>query len=155
MDQKSQRLRQLTEDLVEASKISSGNIELHMMRMQFQSMLSQALGEFEERLEEKQLLVKLDFPKEPVYIQADGRQLWRVLENLLGNIFKYAKENTSVEAVLTCSGGRAVFTLKNISREKITVEAQELSGRFVRGDKSRTTEGSGLGPFPLPRVLQN
>ncbi|HIR14911.1 MAG TPA: HAMP domain-containing histidine kinase [Candidatus Choladousia intestinavium] len=145
LDQKSQRLRQLTEDLVEASKISSGNIELHMMRMQFQSMLSQALGEFEERLEEKQLLVKLDFPKEPVYIQADGRQLWRVLENLLGNIFKYAKENTSVEAVLTCSGGRAVFTLKNISREKITVEAQELSGRFVRGDKSRTTEGSGLG----------
>ena len=90
-------------------------------------------------------MVKLDFPKEPVYIQADGRQLWRVLENLLGNIFKYAKENTSVEAVLTCSGGRAVFTLKNISREKITVEAQELSGRFVRGDKSRTTEGSGLG----------
>ena len=145
LEQKSQRLRQLTEDLVEASKISSGNIELHMMRMQFQSMISQAMGEFEERLEEKQLRVHADFPKEAVYIQADGRQLWRVLENLLGNICKYARENTSVEAVLSCGQGRAVFTMKNISRDAITVEAQELSGRFVRGDKSRTTEGSGLG----------
>ena len=145
LEQKSQRLRQLTEDLVEASKISSGNIELHMMRMQFQSMISQAMGEFEERLEEKQLRVHADFSKEAVYIQADGRQLWRVLENLLGNICKYARENTSVEAVLSCGQGMAVFTLKNISRDAITVEAQELSGRFVRGDKSRTTEGSGLG----------
>lgn len=145
LDQKSQRLKQLTEDLVEASKISSGNVELQMVCMQFQSMISQAYGEFQERLEEKGLSAVWDMEKEPVHIMADGRQLWRILENLLGNICKYAKEGTPVHFSLHREGERAVLILKNTSRETLTVDAEELMGRFVRGDKSRNTEGSGLG----------
>ena len=83
--------------------------------------------------------------KEPVHIMADGRQLWRILENLLGNICKYAKEGTPVHFSLHREGERAVLILKNTSRETLTVDAEELMGRFVRGDKSRNTEGSGLG----------
>lgn len=145
LDQKSQRLRQLTEDLVEASKISSGNVELQMMQMQFQSMIQQAYGEFQERLEEKQLSARWEMDKEPLMILADGRHLWRILENLLGNIYKYAREGTQIDISLHRSGSQAVFTLTNISRETLTIDAEELMGRFVRGDKSRNTEGSGLG----------
>lgn len=145
LDQKSQRLRQLTEDLVEASKISSGNVELQMMQIQFQSMIQQAYGEFQERLEEKQLTACWEMDKEPLMILADGRHLWRILENLLGNIYKYAKEGTQINLSLHQSGEQVVFTLTNISRETLTIDAEELMGRFVRGDKSRNTEGSGLG----------
>lgn len=145
LDQKSQRLRQLTEDLVEASKISSGNVELQMMQIQFQSMIQQAYGEVQERLEEKQLTARWEMDKEPLMILADGRHLWRILENLFGNIYKYAKEGTQIDLSLHRSGEQAVFTLTNISREILTIDAEELMGRFVRGDKSRNTEGSGLG----------
>ncbi|MCC8068004.1 MAG: HAMP domain-containing histidine kinase [Clostridiales bacterium] len=171
LDQKSQRLKQLTEDLVEASKISSGNIELEIVRIQVQSMLMQACGEFEERFEEHGLHLSWQMEKEPLFILADGRQLWRILENLLGNIVKYAKADTEVQVSLQlCDGerseskdrmpdhkeasgeamrrkkaGEVVITLQNVPKEKITVEADELTGRFVRGDASRSTEGSGLG----------
>ena len=145
LDQKSQRLRQLTEDLVEASKISSGNIELQVVRMQLQSMLQQAYGEFQDRFEERGLTPLWDLPKEPVCIMADGRQLWRILENLFGNIYKYAADGTRIYIDLYTEDGKAVLSLQNTSREKLTMEAQELAGRFVRGDKSRSTEGSGLG----------
>lgn len=145
LDQKSQRLRQLTEDLVEASKISSGNVELHMMKIQLQSMLNQAYGEFEDRMEEKGLRMELDFVREPLCIMADGRHFWRVLENLLGNIYKYALEGSQVWFTLERREDQAVITLKNICRERLTIGAEELTGRFVRGDRSRNTEGSGLG----------
>ncbi|MCD7841436.1 MAG: HAMP domain-containing histidine kinase, partial [Lachnospiraceae bacterium] len=172
LEQKSQRLKQLTEDLVEASKISSGNIELEIVRVEMRSMLMQACGEFEERLEERSLTIVWRMEKEPIYIMADGRQLWRILENLLGNIYKYAKEGTEVQIILRKVDGRAetppryasaaeraahaenaahldgaevLIALQNVSREKITIEADELTGRFVRGDASRSTEGSGLG----------
>lgn len=146
LEQKSQRLKQLTEDLVEASKISSGNIELEIVRVELQSMLMQACGEFEERLEERGLTLVWRMEKEPVYIMADGRQLWRILENLLGNINKYARENTEVQVILRrVEDAEVLITLQNVSREKITIEADELTGRFVRGDASRSTEGSGLG----------
>ncbi len=146
LDQKSQRLRQLTEDLVEASKISSGNIELQMVRMQLQSMLQQAYGEFQDRFEERSLTPVWEMEKEPVCIMADGRQLWRILENLFGNIYKYAAEGTRVYIELYTEDGRAFLSLQNTSREKLALDdAQELAGRFVRGDKSRSTEGSGLG----------
>lgn len=145
LEQKSQRLKQLTEDLVEASKISSGNIELQMVQMQYQSMIRQAYGEFQERFEERGLTANWDMPKEPVCILADGRQLWRILENLLGNIYKYAKEQTTVQIALKCTDGMAILTLENTAREKLQIDAQELTGRFVRGDQSRNTEGSGLG----------
>ncbi|MDO4320899.1 MAG: HAMP domain-containing sensor histidine kinase [Lachnospiraceae bacterium] len=145
LDQKSQRLKQLTEDLVEASKISSGNVELHMMKMQLQSMLQQAYGEFQERLEERSLIPVWEVEKEPICIMADGRQLWRILENLLGNIYKYAMEGTRVYFELYREDRTAYLILQNTSREKLTAPAEELTGRFVRGDKSRSTEGSGLG----------
>lgn len=145
LEQKSQRLKQLTEDLVEASKISSGNIELQMMKMQLQSMLQQAYGEFQERLEERSLIPVWEVEKEPICIMADGRQLWRILENLLGNIYKYAMEGTRVYFELYREDRTAYLTLQNTSRERLTAPAEELTGRFVRGDKSRTTEGSGLG----------
>lgn len=145
LDQKSQRLRQLTEDLVEASKISSGNIELSLMRMQFQSMIQQAYGEFQERFEEHELIPVWDMEKEPLHIMADGRQLWRILENLFGNIYKYSLEGTRIYFDLEKKDRMAVFTLSNTCREKLDVEADELTARFVRGDRSRSTEGSGLG----------
>ncbi len=145
LDQKSQRLRQLTEDLVEASKISSGNIELHMERLQLQSMIWQASGEFEERFEEHGLVMRCSLAHEPVFIMADGRQLWRILENLLGNICKYAREGTEISVRLESRDGRAYLALENTSREPLPEDAQELTGRFVRGDRSRSTEGSGLG----------
>ncbi len=146
LDQKSQRLKQLTEDLVEASKISSGNIELEIVRMELQSMLKQACGEFEERLEERGLHLLWEMERDPIYIMADGRQLWRILENLLGNIFKYARENTDVRVELWREKSDGVIGLRNISGEDLgRMDADELMGRFVRGDVSRSTEGSGLG----------
>ena len=145
LDQKSQRLRQLTEDLVEASKISSGNVELQMVRMQLQSILQQAYGEFQERFEERALSAEWELEKEPVCIMADGRQMWRVLENLFGNIYKYAAEGTRIYIDLYREDDTAYLSLQNLSRESLPADAQELAGRFVRGDKSRSTEGSGLG----------
>jgi signal transduction histidine kinase len=145
LDQKSQRLRQLTEDLVEASKITSGNIELHLMKLSLQSMWQQAYGEFQERFEEHGLILVCTLDKEPVHIMADGRQLWRILENLLGNICKYAMENTRVYVELYREDRTAYLSLQNTAREHLTADGEELTGRFVRGDKSRNTEGSGLG----------
>lgn len=145
LEQKSQRLRQLTEDLVEASKISSGNIELQMIRMQLQSILLQAYGEFQDRFEERGITPVWEMEKEPVCIMADGRQMWRVLENLFGNVYKYAAEGTRIYIDLYREDDMVYLSLQNIAREKLTTDVQELAGRFVRGDKSRSTEGSGLG----------
>jgi signal transduction histidine kinase len=145
LEQKAQRLKQLTEDLVEASRISSGNIELDMIELQPGSILEQAYGEFEERFEECGLHAVLQIDREPLTIQADGAQLWRVLENLMGNICKYAKPGTDVFLTFERRDDMACLSLRNTSAEILTVEADELTGRFVRGDASRSTEGSGLG----------
>ena len=145
LDQKSQRLKQLTEDLVEVSKISSGNVELHMTILQVQAMLDQAYGEFEDRFEEKGLTPVWNLPAEPVMIEADGRQFWRVLENLFGNLCKYAKENSSFSVTVKTEAEQVIITVANTAKEALHVSAEELMGRFVRGDRSRNTEGSGLG----------
>ena len=145
LDQKSQRLKQLTEDLIEASKINSGNIELHRMELRLQPMLQQSYGEFAQRLEEKQLEPVLELDTEPVSVWADGRQLWRIFENLLSNIVKYAMPQTRVYMVLKKVDDLAEITFKNVSRQKLAQSAEELQERFVRGDLSRNTEGSGLG----------
>ncbi len=149
LDAKSQRLRQLTDDLVEASKISSGNISLHMERINFVELINQTIGEFAEKMEEKCLQVIPMMPERPVYIEADSRRIWRVVENLFGNVYKYALEGTRVylDLVERVENGQkvAVFSMKNISAQPLNINADELTERFIRGDVSRSTEGSGLG----------
>jgi signal transduction histidine kinase len=145
LDAKSQRLKQLTEDLVEASKISSGNFVLNFERLDFGELLNQALGEYAEKLEEKQLPVIFDEPDEAAVIYADSRRMWRVIENLLQNVCKYAMAQTRVYLHLWQEGTKIWMSLKNISLQPLNISASELTERFIRGDDSRTTEGSGLG----------
>lgn len=145
LDSKAQRLKSLTEDVVEASKASTGNLSLEMTELNFVEMLYQIMGEFEERLSDRHLTLMTHFPDIPVMIYADGRRMWRVLENLFGNIQKYAMENTRVYAEVLVESQQVSFTLKNISAQPLNIPAEELTERFIRGDVSRNTEGSGLG----------
>ncbi|WP_051656673.1 sensor histidine kinase [Butyrivibrio sp. AE3004] len=150
LDNKSQRLRQLTDDLVEASKISSGNITLNIEEFNFAEFVNQILGEFFEKFDSFDLVPILKCEKYDVFIHADARQLYRVIENLLNNVCKYALPNTRVYmdlVVVKPEDGphRAVFSVKNISRNELNINADELTERFIRGDISRSTEGSGLG----------
>ncbi|MDO4475967.1 MAG: HAMP domain-containing sensor histidine kinase [Lachnospiraceae bacterium] len=154
LDQKSQRLKRLTEDLLEVSRLSSGNVELRPIILDVRLLLQQACGEFEDRFEEKRLTCRLSLPEQAVMIRADGAQLWRVFENLLGNICKYAKEDTPICAGMEVMNGRAVIRLENTSAVPITVSGEELKERFTRGDASRTTEGSGLGLAIAESLLQ-
>ncbi len=145
LDSKSQRLKQLAEDLVEASRISSGNINLDMVRINLVELVHQTEGEFAERFEERGLKVISNLPKEAVVILADGRRIWRVLENLYQNVAKYAMEQTRVYVDLQADGEKVSFSIKNISENPLNIEAEELTERFIRGDVSRSSEGSGLG----------
>ena len=145
LEQKSRRLKHLTEDLVEASKISSGNIKLECVQIQMQEMIYQAGGEFADKFEARGLKLIENMPQEPLFIRADGRRLWRVLENLFNNVAKYAMENTRVYVDLIDLGTEIKFSIKNISEQRLNIEAKDLTERFIRGDISRSTEGSGLG----------
>ena len=145
LDQKSQRLKTLTEDLVEASKVSSGNIKLEIADIDIVELVQQTNGEFEEKYELRHLEMVSTLPNEVIVIEADGRRLWRVLENLYNNAFKYAMENTRVYIRIEDLGERVVFSIKNVSASPLNIRPEELTERFVRGDVSRTTEGSGLG----------
>lgn len=149
LDKKSQRLKNLTEDLVEASKASSGNIRIEPAKIDLQELTEQAAAEFEYKFRARGLEFIFDAPAEPVYVKADGRHLWRVFDNLLNNAAKYSMENTRIYGSVSREGegedARGVFTLKNISEMKLNISPEELTERFVRGDISRTTEGSGLG----------
>ncbi len=145
LDAKSQRLKQLTEDLVEASKVSSGNIKLEMERINLVELVYQTGGEFNEKFEARSLTVVTKLPREPVVILADGRRIWRVLENLYNNVAKYAMEHTRVYVDLEADGEQVCFSIKNISENPLNIQADELTERFIRGDISRSTEGSGLG----------
>lgn len=145
LDQKTQRLRHLTEDLVEAAKATSGNVELEMMPLAFDELMRQSIGEFEDKYSKKNLSLLATYPEGPVTILADGRRLFRVMENVLQNAYKYSLEGTRVYADLVCDGKVAAFTLKNISAAKLNISPEELMERFTRGDVARSTEGSGLG----------
>lgn len=148
LDEKSQRLKQLTEDLVEASRISSGNIRLDIQTIDLVELLYQTGGEFNERFEARGLTIVTKLPHNSVMIRADGRQLYRAIENLYTNAAKYALENTRVYVELEVKEDRAVFCIKNISKNPLpeqVPENKDLTERFVRGEESRTTEGSGLG----------
>lgn len=145
LEQKSQRLKTLTEDLVEASKVSSGNIKLEIGKIDLVEMIWQTNGEFEEKFTMRHLELVASLPNEAVIIEADGRHLWRVLENLYNNAFKYAMERSRVYTEVTQDDGMVFFTIKNVSESPLNINPDELTERFVRGDVSRTTEGSGLG----------
>lgn len=175
LDSKSQRLKRLIEDLVEASKASSGNLVLNITKIDLEELLNQSIGEFGEKFDEKGLEILFDVKKEKsgkidridsnvspenidklgkianihknnnIHIKADSRYMYRIIENLFSNIYKYALENSRVYIDLVTKDGEALVIIKNISSEKLNVSEEELMQRFVRGDKSRTTEGSGLG----------
>ncbi len=145
LDTKSQRLKQLTDDLVEASKISSGNIELTKEQLNLTELVNQSIGEFSEKFEERQLQVVFDGSDIAAYIFADSRRMWRVIENLFNNICKYAMDHTRVYIDLMILDERVELSIKNISERQMNIRADELTERFIRGDDSRTTEGSGLG----------
>lgn len=145
LEQKSQRLKTLTEDLVEASKVSSGNVKLEMAKIDLVEMIWQTNGEFEEKFALRHLELVTSLPNEAIIIEADGRHLWRVLENLYNNAFKYAMERSRVYTEIVREEGMVYFTIKNVSESPLNINPDELTERFVRGDVSRTTEGSGLG----------
>lgn len=145
LDGKTQRLKQLTDDLVEASKISSGNIELEKEKLNLTELIHQGIGEFSEKLEECRLQVVFEQNDMPAYIYADSRRMWRVVENLFNNICKYALEGTRIYIDMTRQDGQVMVSVKNISRQQMNIRPEELTERFIRGDSSRTTEGSGLG----------
>ena len=146
LDNKSQRLKKLTEDLVEASKASSGNIKINKEVLNVKELLNQVTGEFEDKFNSRGLNIISKLPEKTVYIKADSRYLYRVLENIYSNVAKYAEENTRVyiDCILEEENTVAIY-VKNISKDELNISADELMQRFVRGDKSRNTEGSGLG----------
>ncbi|MBP3301303.1 MAG: HAMP domain-containing histidine kinase [Clostridia bacterium] len=145
LQRQSARLKKLTDDVVEVSKASSGTLSVEFAPCDLNVLLEQTVGEYQQRTEEKGLSVILTAPQTPVTISADGRRLWRIFDNLMNNVCKYALENTRVYLTLTQETGNAVITFRNISRDPLNVDSQELTERFVRGDQSRNTEGSGLG----------
>lgn len=141
----SERLKRLTEDLVEASKASTGNIDVDLVPCDPSIFITQADGEYEEKLSKSDLTLITRLPEEEVTIMADGRRMWRVFDNLMNNICKYALPGTRVYLSLDIKDNDAVFTFKNTSRDQLDISEEELMERFVRGDKSRNTEGNGLG----------
>ncbi len=145
LEKKSQRLKQLAENLVEASRASSGNVKLEIVTLNLNELVQQVNGEFSERFEARDLELVCRLPLENAGIKADGRYIWRVLENLYGNAAKYAMPSTRIYVDVVKKAGMVMFSIKNVSEQTLNISADELMERFVRGDSSRTTEGSGLG----------
>ena len=145
LSRQSARLKKLIEDLMEASKASTGNVAVNWERCQLNVLLDQCAGEYAEKLKAANLELVVTKPAEPVVILADGRHMWRVFDNLLNNICKYALAGTRVYLNLEQAKGKAVVTFRNISASQLNISGDELMERFVRGDSSRSTEGSGLG----------
>ena len=149
LENKSQRLKRLTEDLVEASKVSTGNISLNLEKINIVELIKQATGEFEDKFKKRKLEPIINSDQNEINIMADSKYMYRIIENLYSNISKYALENSRVYVDIKMSKTEPVpnvqIEIKNISKDKLNISADELMQRFVRGDKSRTTEGSGLG----------
>lgn len=145
LEAKAQRLKTLTEDVVEASKVSSGNISLEYMDVDLVEMIQQTEGEMAEKFEARNLKMIVNLPAEPAVVHVDGRRMWRVLENIFGNAAKYAMPGTRVYADLKLEEDTVDLSLKNVSEHQLNISADELTERFIRGDLSRSSEGSGLG----------
>ena len=145
LDKKSQRLKVLIEDLFEASKAASGAMELNISRIDIGQLLKQALGENDERFSDNRLEVKLNIPDDKIFIDGDGKRLYRVFENLISNIVKYSLSNTRVYIDMFKENDEVIIVMKNISAYELSFDTNEITNRFKRGDASRSTEGSGLG----------
>lgn len=145
LSRQSNRLKKLIEDLMEASKASTGNLQVNLEKLEAGVFLVQTVGEFEEKTKASGLDLIIKKPEEPVYILADGRHYWRVIDNLMNNICKYAQNGTRVYINLEVKDQKAVITFRNTSKYPLNISGEELMERFVRGDSSRNTEGSGLG----------
>lgn len=145
LDRQSGRLKKLVEDLVEASKASTGNLPIKLDVCDVGVLLNQTLGEFEDKLSSAEIYPILKLPEESVKIMADGRYLWRVFDNLMNNVCKYAQPKTRLYLDVIAWDGKAMITFRNISKYQLNITSEELMERFVRGDSSRNTEGSGLG----------
>ncbi len=145
IDRQASRLKKLITDLVEASKASTGNIQVNPERCDISVLLEQVAGEYDEKFKQAELFPVLRIPEEPICIYADGRLLWRVFDNLLGNICKYSLPGTRVYLNAAVYGAVCIISFKNISRTELNISPDELVERFVRADSSRSTEGNGLG----------
>jgi signal transduction histidine kinase len=145
LDRKSQRLKILIEDLFEASKAASGAMQLNFEKIELNALIRQTLGEAENRIQEANLDFKTNIPSEKIYINADGRKIWRVFENLISNAIKYSLRSTRVYVDVKSENGKVYITMKNISSYELNFDASEITERFKRGEESRNTEGSGLG----------
>ena len=145
LDRQSAKLKKLIDDLLEASKASSGSLSVNLTECELGILLDQMAGEYSEKLSAAGLELILTKPEESVKIMADGRHMWRIFDNLLNNICKYAQRGTRVYLDLTADALKAVVTFRNISATRLNISGDELTERFVRGDSSRNTEGSGLG----------
>ena len=145
LDKKSQRLKVLIEDLFEASKAASGAMELNISRIDIGQLLKQALGENDERFKDNRLEVKLNILDDKIFIDGDGKRLYRVFENLISNIVKYSLSNTRVYIDMFKENDEVIIVMKNISAYELSFDTNEITNRFKRGDASRSTEGSGLG----------
>ena len=145
LSRQSARLKKLTEDLVELSKAATGNVTVNAERRSLNELLSQAVGEYADRLEKAQIEPVLTLPEQEPFAHLDGALFWRVLDNLFSNTCKYALPGTRFYIDMNASKGKIHLSFRNISRDRISVSADELMERFVRGDASRSSEGSGLG----------
>ena len=145
IDRQSAKLRKLTEDLVEASKASSGAVAVNKEVLNIGELINQSVGEFSEKLEAAEIVPVINLPEEEIKVFADGRLLWRVFDNLIQNIIKYAQPGTRAYFDLSGAEEKAVLTIRNISKEPLNMSAEALMERFVRGDASRNSEGNGLG----------
>ena len=145
LDRQSSRMKKLIEDLVEASKAATGAMKLNLERCQVDVLMMQVLGEYKEKVESADLKIVSKLPDEKPEIMADGRSMWRIFDNLMNNICKYSQPGTRVYQILETEGDSVAVTYKNTSKYELEITAEELMERFVRGDKSRSTEGSGLG----------
>ncbi|MBQ7758241.1 sensor histidine kinase, partial [Anaerotignum sp.] len=145
LDRQSRRLKKLTEDLVEASKASTGNLKVNLVPTDMGELVAQAVAEYEEKLEKAKLEVVINGSKTPVFAMVDGNLTWRVFSNLLSNACKYSQTGTRVYIDIKEESPFVTVSMKNISKDALNIPAEELMERFVRGDSSRHTEGSGLG----------
>lgn len=145
IDRKSKRLKVLIDDLFEVSKMASGNVELTREKVDLAQLLQQALAEYDNMINDSSFRFRITNSEEPVYAFVDGQKLWRVFDNLIGNVLKYSLENSRVYITVRTLNNHAIIAFKNVSKYEISENMDELFERFKRGDSSRHTEGSGLG----------